>query len=207
MTRSGLIGWTRDRAGSAAVETAIVAPFLFTAVLGMFDLGVYLFRWNEAVEATRVGARLAAVSDPVSSELSTMTGLETGADPGQPAGEYERLCSGGAQTCTGGSYSASAFGRIYHGPGSTSCGDAPNAEKVGMCDAFPLLQASQVTIRYQRSGVDSAGVAGALRPLISVKVSGAPSGAVLLNRLIPGAFAVLPDAETTVVAEDLKSAG
>lgn len=196
-----------DRRGSAAVETAIVAPFLFTAMIGLFDLGVYLFRWNQAVEAARVGARLAAVSDPVSSELATMTGLETGVQPGEPAGDYARVCAAGAQTCTGGTYSATAFSRIFYGAGSSVCGDAAGAEKVGMCDALTVLQRSHVTIRYEESGADSAGSPGALRPLITVTIAGAPSGAALLHQMVPGAFTTLPTARVTVVAEDMRSTG
>lgn len=198
--------WLGDQRGAAAVETAIVAPFLFMAVIGMFDLGVLLFRWNQAVEATRVGARIAAVSDPVSAELATMTGLETGVEPGDPAGAYERLCAGGAQTCSGGTYSAPAFSRVFHGPGSAACGDAGGRDRLGMCDAFSQLQPAHVTIQYRNSGADSAGVAGALRPVITVRVSGAPSGVSLLGQMLP-ALRTLPAAETTVVAEDLKSAG
>jgi hypothetical protein len=188
------------------VETAIIAPFLFTTVIGLTDLGLYLFRWNQAVEATRIGARLAAVSDPVSSELAGMTGLETGVEAGEPVGAYLRVCGGG-QACEGGTYSATAFSRIFHGPGSTACGDATGRERVGMCDAFRVLTPANVTIRYQESGADTAGSVGALRPLISVKVSAAPSGVVILDRLAPGAFRLLPAAETTVVAEDLSSSG
>ena len=203
----GLFAFLRDRRGAAAIETAIVAPFLFTGIIGVFDLGVYLFRWNQAVEAARVGARLAAVSDPVAPELATMTGLETGVEAGQPVGDYERVCTGSSQSCTGGGYSPVAFNRIFHGPGSTACGDATGREQVGMCDAFTILQRSQVTIAYRDSGADTAGVAGALRPLISVSVAGAPSGVALIDRLFPGNFATLPTVVTTVVAEDLRSAG
>jgi hypothetical protein len=167
---------------------------------------VYLFRWNQAVEAARIGARAAAVSDPVSSELSTMTGLETGVDAGDPVGAYLRVCTGGG-ACTGGTYSAAAFSRIFHGPGSTACGDATNRDRVGMCDAFDVLKPANVTIQYQESGADTAGVTGALRPLITVRVSGAPSGVVVLDQLFPGAFRLLPAVETTTVSEDLKSAG
>ncbi len=197
----------RDRRGATAIETAIVAPFLFTGIIGVFDLGVYLFRWNQAVEAARVGARIAAVSDPVSSDLSSMTGLETGVQSGEPAGDYERLCTGSGQSCTGGIYSVAAFARIFYGPNSSACGDAAGPERVGMCDAFSVLERSHVTIRYQESGADTAGVAGALRPLISVRVAGAPSGSAMLGRLVPGAFATLPPVETTVLAEDLRSSG
>jgi Flp pilus assembly protein TadG len=201
-----LNGWRRDRRGAAAVETAIVAPFLFTAVIGMFDLGVYLFRWNQAVEAARLGARIAAVSDPVSTELATMTGLETGVQAGDPAGAYERLCAAGAQTCSGGTYGPAAFSRIFYGAGSSACGDGGGRERIGMCDAFTQLNPAEVTVRYQNSGVDSAGVEGALRPLITVRISGAPSGTALLGQLYPP-LAVLPSTAATVVAEDLRSSG
>lgn len=197
-----LFAGLRDRRGGAAVEMALIAPFLFTLVIGLVDLGVFMFRWNQAVEATRIGARIAAVSNPVSSDLSTLTGIETGVAPGQPVGAYQRVCAAGA--CSGGVYNAAAFSRIYHGPGS-ACGDATNRDTTGMCDAFSALQTAHVTVRYEASGVDSAGVAGALRPLISVKVSGAPSGVALIGKVFASSFAVLPDAETTVMAEDMKS--
>ena len=205
MSARGLLAWARHRGGGAAVETAILAPFLFTTVIGLFDLGVYLFRWNQAVEATRVGARLASISDPVSSDLALMTGLETGVLPGQPAGDYQRVCANGA--CQGGTYGAAAFSRVYYGPGSTACGDATSRERVGMCDVFSSLRAPQVSIRYTESGTDTAGTPGALRPLISVTVSGAPSGAAILGQVFAGKFATLPADETVVVAEDLRSGG
>ena len=51
---------TRQR-GVAAVEFAIVAVLLFTLLLGVMEMGRLLWTWNAAVEATRLGARLAAV--------------------------------------------------------------------------------------------------------------------------------------------------
>ena len=201
-------GALRDLRGAAAIETAIVAPFLFTGIIGVVDLGLYLFRWNQVVEAARLGARIAAVSDPVSSDLASKTGLETGVAPGEPAGDYERVCAAVGQSCTpGGTYSAAAFGRIFYGAGSTACGDATAPEQVGMCDAYSDLQPAQVTIRYEESGADTAGVEGALRPLINVRITGAPSGVVLLHQMVPGAFRTLPTVETTVLAEDLRSGG
>ncbi|HSI58044.1 MAG TPA: TadE family protein [Ideonella sp.] len=49
--------------GVAAVEFAIVASLLFTVLLGVVEMGRLLWTWNAAVEATRLGARLAAVCD------------------------------------------------------------------------------------------------------------------------------------------------
>lgn len=197
----------KDVRGAAAVEAALVAPIVFTLVFATVDLGLYLWRWNQQVDAVRIGARIAAVSDPVSSDLAAMTGLATGAAPGQPAGTYARVCSlsGANGACEGGTYDPAAMTRILYGPSGQSCTDSNAQNAPGMCDILQTVQPSHVTVSYRASGVDSAGVEGALRPLVSVKASQVPSGTVLIHQLFPGAFAKLPTTETTVVAEDLRS--
>ena len=82
------VSFLRDQRGITSVEIAVLAPLLFASVLASFDAGLFVWRWSQAVQAARMGARLAAVSDPVASDLSTMTGAETGAAPGEPAGAY-----------------------------------------------------------------------------------------------------------------------
>jgi Flp pilus assembly protein TadG len=53
---------TRQR-GTAAVEFAIVSSLLFMLLFGMMEMGRLLWTWNAAVEATRLGTRLAVVCD------------------------------------------------------------------------------------------------------------------------------------------------
>ena len=55
--------------GLAAVEFAIVASLLFTLLFGVIEMGRLLWTWNAAVEATRHGARLAAVCDQNASRI------------------------------------------------------------------------------------------------------------------------------------------
>jgi hypothetical protein len=50
--------------GAAAVEFALVLPVLLFLLLGFMELGRLLYTWNSAVEATRVGARTAAIVHP-----------------------------------------------------------------------------------------------------------------------------------------------
>ena len=193
----------RDESGISTVEVAMLAPILFGAVLASFDAGLYVWRWSQAVQAARTGARLAAVSDPVASDLATMTGLETGVQPGQPAGAYQRVCSPATGACAGGAaYSAPARNRIFYGPASATCGAAPSRDRAGMCDVLPLLQPGNVTVTYRSSGVDTAGVAGALRPVITVQIAGAGPRLVLFDKILP---ATLPVVEVTMLAEDLRS--
>lgn len=49
--------------GAAAVEFAIVAAVFFMILLGAIEMSRLLWTWNAAVEATRLGARLAVVCD------------------------------------------------------------------------------------------------------------------------------------------------
>lgn len=197
---SRLASFLPDQRGATAVEIGVLAPLLFVTVLSTFDLGLYFWRWNEAIQASRIGARIATVSDPVSSDLKTMTGMETGAEMGEPAGAYERVCTAGA--CSGGSYDAAAMNTLFYGVQGSSCTPGSPKPEKGMCDVLPVLQSSNVTVIYRSSGVDTAGAAGSLRPLVTVRIRGANPRLVLFGKLLP---ASLPATETTMLAEDLRS--
>lgn len=53
------------QSGVAAVEFAVVSILLFTVLFGIMEMGRMLYYWNSAAEATRLGARLAVVCDPI----------------------------------------------------------------------------------------------------------------------------------------------
>jgi Flp pilus assembly protein TadG len=53
----------RRQRGATAVEFAIVASLFLMLMLGIMEMGRVLYYWNAAVEATRWGARVAAVCD------------------------------------------------------------------------------------------------------------------------------------------------
>ena len=194
--------FARDARGATAVEMAVLAPLLFVALLSTIDLGMYVWRWNQAVQAVRIGVRIAAVSDPVSSDLTTMTGVETDVDPGGPAGAYERVCSAATGACTGGVYDIAAMRRIFYGIQGQACEEASTRSERGMCDVLLGLNLSNITVSYRSSGVDSVGTAGSLRPLVSVRIAGARANLVLFGRILP---ATLPATEMTMLAEDLRS--
>jgi Flp pilus assembly protein TadG len=54
-------GRARREEGAAAVEFAIVASLFFMLVFGIIDFGFAFHSWNNAANAAREGARLAAV--------------------------------------------------------------------------------------------------------------------------------------------------
>lgn len=57
--------------GAAAVEFALVASLFFTVLIGVMDMGRLLWTWNAAVEATRLGARMAVVCDMDDGDIKT----------------------------------------------------------------------------------------------------------------------------------------
>ncbi len=68
--------------GAVAVEFALVMPLLCLLLFGIVEMGRMLWTWNAAVEATRLGARLAVVCDvdrslgaPIKSRMRAMLPL------------------------------------------------------------------------------------------------------------------------------------
>jgi Flp pilus assembly protein TadG len=53
----------RSQRGAAAVEFALISTVFFGLLLGAAEMGRVLWVWNAAAEATRLGARVAAVCD------------------------------------------------------------------------------------------------------------------------------------------------
>ncbi|MES2114230.1 MAG: TadE/TadG family type IV pilus assembly protein [Pseudomonadota bacterium] len=88
------IGYRARQRGATAVEFAIVATVFLMLMIGMMEMGRMLFYWNTAVEATRLGARVAAVCDMGDADIkakmhamldvlptSAITVTYTGSDP------------------------------------------------------------------------------------------------------------------------------
>jgi Flp pilus assembly protein TadG len=62
--------------GAAVVEFALVLIILLLLVFGMIELGRALFKWNSAAEATRVGARTAAIVE-VNDDAAVIAAMNT----------------------------------------------------------------------------------------------------------------------------------
>jgi TadE-like protein len=57
--------------GGPAAEFALVLPIALMFLLGMIDVGRFMWEYNKAEKATQMGARFAAVTDLVPSTLAT----------------------------------------------------------------------------------------------------------------------------------------
>ena len=60
-----LASLARDEHGATTIEFTLVALMFFMLTFGMVEFSYMFWQYNSASKAAQVGARLAAVSDPV----------------------------------------------------------------------------------------------------------------------------------------------
>ncbi|MEW6641884.1 MAG: TadE/TadG family type IV pilus assembly protein [Pseudomonadota bacterium] len=196
----------RETEGGVLVETTVMMTIFFVFILGSVDFLMAMYQWNAATKAVEIGARIAAVSDPVSSDLSSMTGLGGGLNPGDPMPAFTRVCSGATQTCSGGgTFSQAALNTIVYGRGSSLCGDAASAYTTGMCDIFSPILPANVVITYTQSGLGYVARPGGPVPTITVSVQNLPFQFYFLGGLMGMANIQIPGLTTSITGEDLSS--
>ena len=194
----------RSATGASMIEFAILAFLFFALTGGLLDFSLAFYQWNAASKALQQGARLASVSDPVSSDLGTLTGLEGGAAPGDPFPDFVRVCSGASQSCNGGTYNAAAMNTLVYGRGQTTCGTLGADQYAGMCDIFWRIQPQNVVITYRQTGLGFAGRPGGPVPTITVELTGLTFSLPFLGSLLGGPI-TMPPMRTTATGEDMST--
>ena len=201
----------RDENGSALVEMTIVIPLLLVLVFGFVDFGHAFYQWNAANMAVQVGARLAAISDPVAqsdilSEAATSDSSLVGL--AMAPGSFSFTCTSTACTGTNGpGFNQAAFRRIFYGDDSSTltCGGAVTG-RPGMCDIFPQLLPAEVRIEYVATGLGFWTRPGGAVPTIRVSIVNHPFQFFFLGALAGFANVTMPSMLSTVTGEDLNSA-
>lgn len=191
-----------DRAGAVMAEFALSGIFIIMVLMSIVELTSALWVWNSAAKAVQMGARLAAVSAPVSSDLTTMTGLEGGATPGSAMPYFVRVCNGATASCSGGTYSASAMNWIVRGSDGV-CGSTAGVR--GICDLYPRIQPQNIVITYEQTGMGFAGRPGGPVPSITVRVQNLQFSTPVLGIFSGLVNLTMPPFQTTVSGEDLRS--
>lgn len=195
----------RDSSGAAMVEFTVIVFLLLALTGGMVDFSYALYQWNSAAKAVQLGARLASVSNPVSSDLKTLTGLGGGALPGDPFPAFERVCSGATQTCSNaGTYDADAMNTLVYGRGDASCGMIGEDQFPGMCDVFGRIRPENVVVSYRNTGLGFAGRPGGPVPTITIELTGLTFNFVFLKLLGFGQM-TMPPMRTTATGEDMST--
>ena len=206
-----------DERGSVLVEVTLLIPLLMIFLLGAVDFLNAFTQWNLAVKAVEVGARIAAVSDPVASGLNSIPTniLSSSVTLGANMPDFQVTCDGAAAsctctrgTCTGmGSYSSTAMNAIVYGrTGGTGCHDAASYYQTGMCDILPSIKPANVRIIYTQTGLGYAGRTSGPVPTISLSLHNIPFHYFFLGDLLGIAVKNLPPLTTTITGEALSSA-
>ena len=155
-------GWNRlfrDTAGSTAVTFAILLPVLVTFSLGILEFTLIIFDYQRAAEATRVGARIVSISDPI----ADVSGFSTGSSVTCSSGGGSVLCGGEAAA------TASVFDTLIAEMSALHSG----------------IQADNVEILYEDSGLGDPTTPGGILPLITLRLVGMEHQFLLLSA-VPG---------------------
>lgn len=191
----------RDERGMAA-EFALVLPLLLIFLLGTIEAGVYAWRLNQGEKATQWGARFAAVTNPVASEITTdsyigrtINGTFIGQGDRIPIADFEITCTSTGTTCscTGGDCARGSY---------TKDATAFTALSDRMRQVYPEVSEGNVQIVYSGSGLGFAGDPNGpdVAPLITVSLTGMSYTPISLN--IFGGTVNLPDFAYSITAED-----
>lgn len=207
----------RDIDGSVLVEATLMLTIMIFFVLGSIDFLLAFYEWNAASKAVQVGARLAAVSNPVARNLNAFSSalVSSTLRPGSAPPSFTVTCDGGSTkckcegTCLGGvvAFDADALNTIVYGRGSKGCGDATSSYTVGMCDVFNRITPANVRIEYRQpaapAGLGYVGRPGGPVPTIKVSLQNIPFRFFFLGILFRDFQ--MPGLATTRTGEDLSS--
>jgi len=170
-----MLRFARNQDGGVFVEVAVMMTILLAFVLGGIDFLFAFYQWNAASKAVQLGARIAAVSDPVAQGLTGLTAaLVTGGtcNPGDTMPSFTVTCDGRTATCTCtgtctgvSGYSATAMKKIVYGRNNSgSCNTAGGVYFAGMCNMFPGLTPDNVKVIYTSAGNANGGMGYCGRP-------------------------------------------
>jgi Flp pilus assembly pilin Flp len=213
-TAASALRFVRDGTGAVLVEVTVVLALMFVVILGSIDLLFAFYQWNAASKAVQVGARIAAVSDPVPIGLN---GLSTAVvnsfvPPGSVMPSFVVRCESKTETCRCigacagvGEYNKLAMNTIIFGRGSSSCTDATSFYRAGMCDIFPRITAANVVVVYTQTGLGYAGRPGGPSPTITISIEGLPFQFFFLSGAMGFGNIQVPALTTSITAEDLAS--
>jgi Flp pilus assembly pilin Flp len=208
----------RDEDGGPLVEVALILPMLILFLFGGIDFMNALYQWNAAAKAVEIGARIAAVSDPIASGLTSIANeaVSPGLASGGPMPDVTVECDGGAAVCACtsgacdgmGAYSAEAMALIVYGrSGNSGCTPPASQYFAGMCNLHPAIGPQYVTVVYKQTGLGYAGRSLGPVPTITVSLNAASSKTKLRFRFffLPFAMLAIPQVTTTMTGEALSA--
>jgi hypothetical protein len=188
-----------DRSGASAAEFAMVLPLLILFIFGIIDAGRFLWETNKAEKATQVGARVAVVTDVLSSGLGAQNYVGVG---GLTQGDVIPASALGKMTCTSAGCCVSG-GQCTGTYPAVGTFDTTSFNRIVQRMQFmkPDIDAGDVTVSYRGSGLGFAGDPNGMdiAPLVTVELDNVMFRPIVL---FGAAEFELPAFRTTLTAED-----
>ncbi len=185
--------FVEDQGGATAAEFALVLPILILFLLGMIDVGRFMWTLNQAEKATQMGVRYAVVSDPVANVVNTdfVTNYSIpGGDP-VPTSVFNSAECHNTGNCT-----VTGTASTVNGRNNTAFTNIVN----WMRNFDPSIAASNVYVTYQNAGLGYAGdpTGPDVSPLTTVELRNLQFQPLLLF----GGTITIPAVKATLSLED-----
>jgi hypothetical protein len=206
----------RDRNGAVLVEVTVVMTIMLVFILGSIEFLFAFYQWNAAAKAVQIGARIAAVSDPVAAGLNNLSLAVVSATvpPGSAMPYFRVTCDGATASCTCntvgacpgvGGYDETAMRTMVFGRGHSSCSEATSVYDAGMCGIFSRIRPDNVVISYTQTGLGYAGRPGGPVPTITISLHDLSFQFFFLSGIRGFNNIQIPALTTSITAEDLSS--
>lgn len=145
-----LVSFWQDQRGVTLTEGLITLPIVLLVFAAFFEFGYAMSQWNQTVKALQFGARLAAVSDPLTSDFDEV--FPTEAENPLNNGDLTPNNAAISSTCGPDLANCSEeLSRVVKGSDG-QCGVAGDASP-GICDINWRIQPANLVVTYQRSGL------------------------------------------------------
>lgn len=199
-----LARFLRNESGGSAAEFALILPVFLLFLLGMIDVGRYVWAINEAEKATQIGTRWAVATDMIPTGLADYSFATDPAVP-IPQGDPVPESSFPGVRCgsEGGTVSCTCLGSCEFDTSASTEGEAAfDALVERMRTIYPHIDSDgdDVVVEYLYSGLGFAGDPNGpdVSPLVRVR---------LLNQTYPlflmfGGSVPLPSFAYTLTNED-----
>ncbi|AWB49510.1 pilus assembly protein TadE [Gemmobacter aquarius] len=196
----------RSESGVTLIEGLIVFPLMLTVIITFVEFGYAVFQWEQTGRAIAIGARVAAVSDPVAQETDFKTlGSYSAGLPGDPVGgDTVRVSCVGDGATAGLAKCTQDFNRILYGSDGI-CKTAYGGALPGMCDVNPRIKAENVIVTYTRNGLGYIGRDAGPVVNVTVQLRNLNFSTFLLGPLLGIRSIPIPFSPVTVTGEDLST--
>ncbi|ACP22535.1 conserved hypothetical protein (plasmid) [Sinorhizobium fredii NGR234] len=197
----------RDESGIALSETLITFPIVLLVFASFVEFGYAMSQWNQTVKALQYGARLAAVSDPLTSDFDTVLPTEAAnplnnGDATPNDATITSTCGPGLANCE-----VAPLNRIVYGSTTaTTCQPLGTAGiRRAMCHVNPEIGRDNIAVTYQRSGLGYWGRPEGPVLTMRFEVRGVTFELPILGAILGLDDVTIPAHPVTITTEDLRT--